>query len=158
ARVELPRRYVTHYKADRAHTGRITRGRTPDEVLGKAKNVDTPQVARCRHISGSGTLEHEPGFPAVRAGEADSDERDRRAPTREATGWRRALSGLPLRRRAQRPRAAFRRPGPGSSQTPFPWKWRYRRRKAKSRSRRRSRVGLAGCTPQPQARGRVPPQ
>jgi transposase InsO family protein len=30
-------RYVIHYNTDRAHTGRITRGRTPDEVLGKAK-------------------------------------------------------------------------------------------------------------------------
>jgi transposase InsO family protein len=30
-------RYVPYYNLDRAHTGRITRGRTPDEVLGKAK-------------------------------------------------------------------------------------------------------------------------
>lgn len=30
-------RYVHDYNTDRAHTGRITRGRTPDEVLGKAK-------------------------------------------------------------------------------------------------------------------------
>jgi len=30
-------RYVRYYNADRAHTGRITRGRTPEQVLGKAK-------------------------------------------------------------------------------------------------------------------------
>jgi transposase InsO family protein len=30
-------RYVLNYNLDRAHTGRITRGRTPEEVLGKAK-------------------------------------------------------------------------------------------------------------------------
>jgi transposase InsO family protein len=29
-------RYVRYYNTDRAHTGRWTRGRTPDEVLGKA--------------------------------------------------------------------------------------------------------------------------
>jgi transposase InsO family protein len=30
-------RYVWYYNTDRAHTGRITQGRTPEEVLGKAK-------------------------------------------------------------------------------------------------------------------------
>ena len=30
-------RYLRYYKTDRAHTGRWTRGRTPDAVLGKAK-------------------------------------------------------------------------------------------------------------------------
>ncbi len=30
-------RYLRYYNADRAHTGRHTRGRTPDAVLGKAK-------------------------------------------------------------------------------------------------------------------------
>ena len=30
-------RFVVDYNADRAHNGRITKGRTPDEVLGKAK-------------------------------------------------------------------------------------------------------------------------
>ena len=31
------RRYLSYYNSDRAHTGRLTRGRTPEEVLGKAK-------------------------------------------------------------------------------------------------------------------------
>ena len=31
------RRYVCYYNTDRAHTGRLTQGRTPEEVLGKAK-------------------------------------------------------------------------------------------------------------------------
>ena len=30
-------RYLRYYNTERAHTGRWTRGRTPDEVLGKAK-------------------------------------------------------------------------------------------------------------------------
>jgi transposase InsO family protein len=30
-------RYVWYYNTDRAHTGRITKGRTPEQVLGKAK-------------------------------------------------------------------------------------------------------------------------
>jgi transposase InsO family protein len=30
-------RYVDYYNTDRAHTGRITKGRTPEQVLGKAK-------------------------------------------------------------------------------------------------------------------------
>jgi hypothetical protein len=29
-------RYVRYYNTDRAHTGRWTNGRTPDQVLGKA--------------------------------------------------------------------------------------------------------------------------
>jgi transposase InsO family protein len=36
-------RYVHHYNTDRAHTGRITRGRTPEEVLGKA-TIWTPRA------------------------------------------------------------------------------------------------------------------
>jgi len=31
------RRYLAYYNTMRAHTGRLTRGRTPAEVLGKAK-------------------------------------------------------------------------------------------------------------------------
>lgn len=31
------RRYLRYYNTDRAHTGRLTRGRTPDEVFGAAK-------------------------------------------------------------------------------------------------------------------------
>mgnify|MGYP002684875936 FL=1 len=31
------KRYVSYYNSDRAHTGRLTKGRTPEEVLGKAK-------------------------------------------------------------------------------------------------------------------------
>ena len=31
------RRYLRYYNTDRAHTGRLTRGRTPEEVLGAAK-------------------------------------------------------------------------------------------------------------------------
>lgn len=31
------RRYLAYYNTDRAHTGRLTKGRTPDSVLGKAK-------------------------------------------------------------------------------------------------------------------------
>jgi hypothetical protein len=30
-------RYLRYYNTERAHTGRWTRGRTPEEVLGKAK-------------------------------------------------------------------------------------------------------------------------
>jgi len=30
-------RYLRYYNTERAHTGRWTKGRTPDEVLGKAK-------------------------------------------------------------------------------------------------------------------------
>jgi hypothetical protein len=30
-------RYLRYYNTERAHTGRWTRGRTPDQVLGKAK-------------------------------------------------------------------------------------------------------------------------
>ncbi len=30
-------RYVRYYNTDRAHTGRWTRGRTPDQVIGKVK-------------------------------------------------------------------------------------------------------------------------
>ena len=30
-------RYLDYYNTDRAHTGRWTRGRTPDSVIGKAK-------------------------------------------------------------------------------------------------------------------------
>ena len=30
-------RYLDYYNSDRAHTGRWTRGRTPESVLGKAK-------------------------------------------------------------------------------------------------------------------------
>ena len=30
-------RYLRYYNTDRAHTGRWTRGRTPDAILGKAK-------------------------------------------------------------------------------------------------------------------------
>jgi hypothetical protein len=30
-------RYLRYYNTDRAHTGRWTRGRTPEAVLGKAK-------------------------------------------------------------------------------------------------------------------------
>jgi transposase InsO family protein len=30
-------RYLRYYNTDRAHTGRYTRGRTPEQVLGKAK-------------------------------------------------------------------------------------------------------------------------
>lgn len=31
------KRYLSYYNSDRAHTGRLTKGRTPEEVLGKAK-------------------------------------------------------------------------------------------------------------------------
>ena len=31
------RRYLRYYNTDRAHTGRWTRGRTPEQVIGKAK-------------------------------------------------------------------------------------------------------------------------
>lgn len=31
------KRYVSYYNSDGAHTGRLTRGRTPEEVLRKAK-------------------------------------------------------------------------------------------------------------------------
>lgn len=31
------KRYLAYYNTDRAHTGRLTQGRTPEEVLGKAK-------------------------------------------------------------------------------------------------------------------------
>jgi hypothetical protein len=30
-------RYLRYYNTERAHTGRWTKGRTPEEVLGKAK-------------------------------------------------------------------------------------------------------------------------
>jgi transposase InsO family protein len=30
-------RYVRYYNTDRAHTGRRTKGRTPEQVIGKAK-------------------------------------------------------------------------------------------------------------------------
>ena len=30
-------RYLEYYNTDRAHTGRWTRGRTPESVLGKTK-------------------------------------------------------------------------------------------------------------------------
>ena len=30
-------RYLRYYNSDRAHTGRLTRGRTPESVIGKAK-------------------------------------------------------------------------------------------------------------------------
>jgi hypothetical protein len=31
------KRYVSYYNQDRTHTGRLTKGRTPEEVLEKAK-------------------------------------------------------------------------------------------------------------------------
>ena len=31
------RRYLRYYNTDRANTGRFTKGRTPEEVIGKAK-------------------------------------------------------------------------------------------------------------------------
>jgi hypothetical protein len=34
---EERRRYLRYYNTDRAHTGRCTRGRTPEQVTGKAK-------------------------------------------------------------------------------------------------------------------------
>ncbi len=30
-------RYLEYYNRDRAHTGRLTRGRTPEDVIGKVK-------------------------------------------------------------------------------------------------------------------------
>jgi transposase InsO family protein len=41
------RRYLKLYNTDRAHNGRLTRGRTPEQVIGKQKMWSRPR----RHVS-----------------------------------------------------------------------------------------------------------
>jgi len=45
-------RYLNYYNSDRAHTGRLTKGRTPEAVIGKGEDVEQAEVMR-RHILGS---------------------------------------------------------------------------------------------------------
>lgn len=41
------RRYLKLYNTDRAHNGRLTKGRTPEQVIGKQKMWSRPR----RHVS-----------------------------------------------------------------------------------------------------------
>jgi hypothetical protein len=43
-------RYLNYYNTDRAHTGRWTKGRTPEEVIGKGEDVVSLE-RMCRQIS-----------------------------------------------------------------------------------------------------------
>ena len=43
-------RYLDYYNTDPAHTGRWTRGRTPESVIGKAKAMVVTHSPMCRQI------------------------------------------------------------------------------------------------------------